>query len=133
MSLTQTVTDMIRDGGPATSNDLHSRLVAQGKSLTLDQVRAALENAKYRKLLAIKRGPARGGVGGGSLPGVYSYIPQEIPQAKTRKPRPRQVERRPPTPSVWNLATGIDMPWPPKFDGGRQFAKLGPWDDSKAA
>jgi hypothetical protein len=131
MSLTQLVVDLIREDGPTTSNALHARLVKEGHNLTLDQVRTAVENAKYRKMLSIKRGGG-GGTGGGSKPSVYSYVPEE-----ERPPTPKAIRERrrhKPEPSIpisspWNMTEGVGVPWPPKFDGGRVYCKLGPWTD----
>lgn len=67
MSLTQTVIDMVEERGSATENHLLPKLAEEG--YTRAQVRKALQNARFRGLLDVRKGK---GLGKGSEPGTYT-------------------------------------------------------------
>lgn len=122
MSLTMLVIDMVKERGErgATSNELHTELQEDG--YTLEQVRKAVQNASYAKRLRMVRGKALGSHMG-SEPARYFWQEPPPPKVRTtglRRPPPKPL----PVSSPWNLTQGVDMPWPPKFTGGRVFLNL---------
>jgi hypothetical protein len=122
MSLTMLVIDMVKERGErgATSDELYVELREDG--YTLAQIRKAMQGASYAKRLRGVRGKALGSHRG-SEPARYFW--QEPPPPRNNRPS-RSRDRRPsfPISSPWDMAHGIDMPWPPKFTGGRVFLHL---------
>lgn len=83
-------------------------------------VRSALHNLTRGGHLRCEPGP---GNGRGRLPGRYFVRPVRL---QRKSGRPIKMENLPsyPVSSPWTLAGGVDMPWPPKFDGGRVFLHM---------
>lgn len=123
MSLRRNLLAYIEANPGATYLDVHSGLAEHG--YTIEQIRPALNFLTFTKALRCESGRAMG-KGRGKLPGRYfatGIPPQEKRKRATkglRRPKPKAA----PVSSPWTLAGGVDMPWPPKFDGGRVFLHM---------
>lgn len=93
--------------GQATLDDLQQDFPAMRR----DQLQKALDNAKFMGLVRLA---VRGQGGHVSRPGIWAAA---LP-----------IAVRPPA-SAWELGHGLQIAgtWPPAFEGGRQYAPLGPW------
>lgn len=88
-------------------------------------VRSALHNLTRGGYLRCEPGA---GAGRGREPGRYFLRPVPVKRVRGR-PVLRASLPAYPVSSPWNMACGIDVEcWPPKFEGGRIFSRLGPWN-----
>lgn len=125
MSIREQVLGAMRQVGAAgaTYAEIHRLL---GGAATEQQIRVSLYRLSDGGYLRCEQG---GPVdGGGKAPGRFYLREQRLVKTKQRPSRVR--DRRPsfPMSSPWTMAAGIDMPWPPKFEGGRVYQQLGPWN-----
>lgn len=88
-------------------------------------IRSTLHNLTRGGYLRCEAG---GGAGRGREPGRYFIRPVPVKRVRGR-PVLRASLPSYPVSSPWNMAAGIDVEcWPPKFDGGRVYQQLGPWN-----
>jgi hypothetical protein len=115
---------LVGDGG-ATYADVHQTL---GGRHTRQQIKVALYRLSHDGYLRCQPGS---GTGFGNSPGRFFYLPEKVPKKKGLKQRKSRAKQPPKAviSSPWDMADGLGIQWPPKFDGGRVYCKLGPWTD----
>jgi hypothetical protein len=125
MSIRSDVMDAIREFGANGATYMEVHQVIKGRH-TEQQIRVALHRLSHGGWL---RCALSGGTGRG--PGRFYILPQRTVAPPKPKATPPRRDRLPtfPVSSPWSLASGIDVEcWPPKFDGGRVYQQLGPWN-----
>lgn len=125
MSRRKEILDLIANKPGMTYPQVQQALAHRG--YTVEQVRASMHFLSFAGALRCEQGQARGR-GIGRHPGRYFVTGEKPKQPRPdrankglRRPKPQPV---PPVSSPWDMAHGIDMPWPPKFDGGRVFLHM---------
>jgi hypothetical protein len=93
---------------------------------TAQQIKVALYRLSHDGYLRCIPGNMNGC---GRTPGKFFFLPDRAPKKRLKQRRSRAKVVVRPISSPWNMVEGLDVAWPPRFDGGRVVCKLGPWTD----
>jgi hypothetical protein len=128
MSLMKMVVDMIAERGCGTVDHLMPKLAESG--YTRKQAIDAMQNARSQGFLWCEPASKVGVSSKGPRPAVY------WPGKKRADPFAallvQKQDKPPPVASVWELGSPAARAWPPRFQGGRAYQKLGPWNEDLA-